>query len=215
MLQILDWKLLNYRDAWERQKVLFNKLIEEADSSEYLILVEHYPVYTLGFHGNADNLIASEESLSAIGAECIRIERGGDITFHGPGQLVVYPVINLHNHKLGVRKYIELLESAVIELLSNYGILANADNEEIGVWIGRNTPEARKICAIGVKVSHGVTMHGLALNVNTDLSAFTLINPCGITDKGVTSMQRELGKAIDMKEVKKELSEILVKRLSF
>lgn len=214
MIEVKDWKRLNYRDAWERQKELFNRLIEQQSSCEYLILVEHLPVYTLGFHGNADNLIASEEHLSAMGAECIRIERGGDITYHGPGQLVVYPVINLYHHKLGVRKYIELLESSVIELLSIYGINAEADNKEIGVWIDRNTREARKICAIGVKVSHGVTMHGLALNVNTDLSAFSLINPCGIIDKGVTSMQHELEAIIDMEEVKKRLSEIIVNRLN-
>ena len=176
--------------------------------------MEHKPVYTLGFHGNAANLIASEERLRSMGAECIRIERGGDITYHGPGQLVVYLFINLVKHGLGVKKYIEMLEESVREVCASYGVETTSNNDAIGVWIDWEKPTARKICAIGVKVSHGVTMHGLALNVNTDLSAFSLINPCGFTDKGVTSLQKELGREVSMAEVKGRLLKVLASRLS-
>ena len=148
-----------------------------------------------------------------MGAECIRIERGGDITYHGPGQLVVYPVINLLRHGLGVRKYVETLERSVIGLLESYGVTASSNNDAIGVWIDWNGVSPRKICAIGVKVSHGVTMHGLALNVNTDLSAFSLINPCGFTDKGVTSIERELGRKVDLDEVRSRMAGILLRNL--
>lgn len=213
-INIQDWGKAAYRPAWQMQKCLFNYLIEDPlRHQENLVLVEHLPVYTLGFHGNKSNLLASEQRLSAMGAECIRIERGGDITYHGPGQLVVYPIIYLHRHHLGVKKYIELLEASVIELLDMWGIKATSNSDEIGVWIDRDTPEARKICAIGVKVSHGVTMHGLALNVNTDLEAFHLINPCGILDKGVTSMEKETGAPVDFSLVKKHLSDIILRNL--
>lgn len=213
MIRISDWGQLPYRRAWERQKELFSSLIENPENDETIVLVEHPHVYTLGFHGNQNNLIASEARLQALGAECIRIERGGDITYHGPGQLVVYPIINLRRHGLGVKAYIELVESSVVEVLKEWGITATSSPEEIGVWIDRGSPAARKICAIGVKVSHAVTMHGLALNVNTDLSAFGLINPCGILDKGVTSMARELGRDVDFEAVKKRLATIIASRL--
>lgn len=213
-LQIEDWGTLPYREAWERQKDIFNNLILNPDENEHLILVEHPHVYTLGFHGNAANMIANEDRLKSIGAELIRIERGGDITYHGPGQLVVYPIINLHQHGLGVKKYIELLEESVIELLSGYGIKATSNNDAIGVWLDWGQPSERKICAIGVKISHGITMHGLALNVNTDLAAFNLINPCGFADKGVTSIAKELGREIEMSEIKNQLAKIIRSKLS-
>lgn len=208
-----NWGLTPYRVAWERQKSLWLNLQNDSSAPEYIVTVEHPDVYTLGFHGNEGNLLASEESLRGRGAECVRIERGGDITYHGPGQLVVYPLIKLQRHNLGVRKYVETLEKSVIELLAEYGIRATSNNDEIGVWIDRDTPRARKICAIGIKVSHGATMHGLALNVNTDLSAFSFINPCGITDKGVTSMQRELGRKIDFEKVRRRLQQILINNI--
>lgn len=214
MMKIEDWGLLPYREAWARQKSIFEGLAENPENEEKIVTVEHPAVYTLGFHGNEANLIASEERLKALGAECIRIERGGDITYHGPGQLVVYPLLNLRNHHLGVKQYIELLEQSVIELLGLYGIKATSNSDQIGVWLDWGSPRARKICAIGVKISHGATMHGLALNVNTDLSAFRLINPCGITDKGVTSMSKELGRKIDMEEVRLHLATILQSGLS-
>lgn len=209
-----DWGRCDYRGAWDRQLDIFHALQNEPEEyPERIILVEHNPVYTLGFHGNASNLIASEERLKAIGAECIRIERGGDITYHGPGQLVVYPIIHLIRRGLGVKKYIELLEASVRDVLSHYGIESTSNNDAIGVWIEWGSPTARKICAIGVKVSHGVTMHGLALNVNTDLSAFSLINPCGFTDKGVTSIARELGKEVSLSEVKALMIKALTARI--
>lgn len=208
-----DWGRCAYREAWERQKELFCSLIADPEAEERIILVEHDPVYTLGFHGNESNLLASEMRLHALGAECIRIERGGDITYHGPGQLVVYPVINLHRHGLGVRKYVELLERSVIELIASYGVDGTSNNDAIGVWIDWNGVSPRKICAIGVKISHGVTMHGFALNVNTDLSAFSMINPCGFTDKGVTSLEKELGHPLDLEEVKSRISSILLRNL--
>lgn len=215
-----DWGRVPYREAWERQKEIFGALIDDRGAvvpsvTERVALVEHDPVYTLGFHGDAGNLLASRERLSRLGAECIRIERGGDITYHGPGQLVVYPMLNIVRRGLGVKKYIELLEGAVTELLKAYGIESSSNGDAIGVWLDWGMTTARKICAIGVKVSHGITMHGLALNVTTDLNAFSEINPCGFTDKGVTSIARELGSYSPtlFAEVKTRFAEILTRRL--
>lgn len=208
-----DWGVCDYRGAWDRQKEIFAALQTDPTEPERIVLVEHPAVYTLGFHGNAANLLASEERLKAMGAECIRIERGGDITYHGPGQLVVYPLLDLRRHSLGVKKYVELLEASVIETLSGFGIEATSNNDAIGVWLDWDKPTARKICAIGVKVSHWITMHGLALNVNTDLNAFGLINPCGFVDKGVTSIGVELGHPVEMAEVKQRLLLALTSRL--
>lgn len=218
--KVEDWGRIAYREAWDRQKEIFNALIDDREVDvpsvpERVVLVEHDPVYTLGFHGNADNMLASEERLRRLGAECIRIERGGDITYHGPGQLVVYPMLNIVRRGLGVKKYIELLENAVIELLHTYGIESSSNGDAIGVWLDWGMPGARKVCAIGVKVSHGITMHGLALNVTTDLNAFSEINPCGFTDKGVTSIARELGTVSEslFDEVKSRFAEILLRKL--
>ena len=199
------WGLIPYRDAWERQKELFRRLIDGDASAETIAVCEHPAVYTLGFHGNADNLLVKPRE----GVEVIRIERGGDITYHGPGQLVVYPLIDLRRHRLGVKQYVGILERAVRETLEAYGIATTSNDDQIGVWLDWGKPTARKICAIGVKISHGATMHGLALNVNTDLGAFGLINPCGITDKAVTSMQRELGREVEPGAV----AELLTERL--
>lgn len=198
---IENWGLTDYRGAWNRQKDIFNALLQDKSAPERIVFTEHKPVYTLGFHGNASNLIASEEVLAQMGAEMIRIERGGDITYHGPGQLVIYPLLRLDSQGLGVRKYVEALESLIRETIDEFGIKSSSNNEAIGVWIDWGKPEARKICAIGVKVSHGITMHGAALNVNTDLSAFTRINPCGIIDKGVTSIEKEIGHRVSMADV--------------
>lgn len=214
MIIIEDWARMSFRAAWEKQKSLVNNLLIDSNADEHIITVEHDPVYTLGFHGNADNMLTSESNLERLGTECIRIERGGDVTYHGPGQLVIYPIINLHNHHLGAKSYIQLLEEAVITLLKSYGIEASSNNEAIGVWIDWAKETARKICAIGVKISHGVTMHGLALNVNTDLSAFSIINPCGFVDKGVTSMKKELGYELNLNKVASELSNLISSLLS-
>ncbi len=208
-----DWGLCDYRGAWDRQKDIFAALQADPTVPERIVLVEHPSVYTLGFHGNAANLLASEERLKAMGAECIRIERGGDITYHGPGQLVVYPLLDLRRHSLGVKKYVEMLENSIIDTLKEYGIESSSNGDAIGVWLDWGKPTARKICAIGVKVSHWITMHGLALNVNTDLNAFGLINPCGFVDKGVTSIAAELGQPVEMADVKKRLLLALTRRL--
>lgn len=208
-----DWGLCDYRGAWDRQKDIFAALQADTTVPERIVLVEHPPVYTLGFHGNAANLLASEERLKAMGAECIRIERGGDITYHGPGQLVVYPLLDLRRHSLGVKNYVEMLENSIIDTLKEYGIESSSNGDAIGVWLDWGKPTARKICAIGVKVSHWITMHGLALNVNTDLNAFGLINPCGFVDKGVTSIAAELGQPVEMADVKKRLLLALTRRL--
>jgi lipoyl(octanoyl) transferase len=199
------WGLIPYREAWERQKELFRRLIDGDVEAETIAVCEHPAVYTLGFHGNADNLLVKPRE----GVEVIRIERGGDITYHGPGQLVVYPLVDLRHHHLGVKQYVGILERAVRDTLEAYGIATTSNDDQIGVWLDWGRTTARKICAIGVKISHGATMHGLALNVNTDLSAFGLINPCGITDKAVTSMQRELGREVEPGAVAKLLTERL------
>ena len=196
-----DWGIVPYAEALERQRTLFRELIADPSGEERLILCQHYPVFTVGRHGDMANMLADSAALRRLGAEVVRIERGGDITYHGPGQLVVYPIINLNRHRLGVKAYVHLLERAVCETLAAYGIAADSNDDQIGVWLDWGSARARKICAIGVKISHGITMHGLALNVNTDMSPFRLINPCGITDKDVTSMALESGHEIPLAEV--------------
>ena len=183
-----------------------------------LLVVEHTPVYTLGKSGKPSNMLISEEQLQRLGAEFFHIDRGGDITFHGPGQIVLYPILDLEQLGIGLRRYIDLLEGAVIETVAHYGISAERLEGATGVWIcDRNASGEpsrwRKICAIGVKASHFVTMHGLALNVATDLNWFTMINPCGFVDKGVTSIARETGREIDIEQVKRLLVENLAKGL--
>lgn len=196
-IEVLDFGISPYRTVWEQQKQLFHKLIEDkrngiVSDKNYLLTGQHPAVYTLGFHGNENNMLVTREQLAHDGVELIRIERGGDITFHGPGQLIAYPIIDLERYGIGVKRYVNLLEECVIRLLSLYGIEGCRVEGAPGIWIGAGTPDERKICAIGVKCSRYITMHGIALNVSTDLSAFTKINPCGFADKGVTSMCREL-----------------------
>lgn len=206
-----------YREMWDYQRSLFDSMVADkkggkSPQEEYILFLEHLPVLTLGRHGHAENLV-NEEEMRNRGIECIRIERGGDITYHGPGQLVVYPIIDLERHHLGIKSYINLLEEAVIRTIADYGILGERVEGATGVWIDKGKPTERKICAIGVKCSRYVSMHGLALNVNTDLSAFNLINPCGFTDKGVTSIARELGKPVDFSEVAHKLEANLIELL--
>lgn len=200
-----DWPA-PYREIWELQKSIFNGLVDlkrrgKSIDREAIILVEHLPVITLGKHGKSENLLLSEASLAMRGIECIRIERGGDITYHGPGQLVVYPIIDLEKHHLGVKNYVHILEEAVIRTIADYGIKGERVEGASGVWIDAGTEEERKICALGVKCSRFITMHGLALNVNTDLDAFKVINPCGFIDKGVTSISREIGYDVNLNQV--------------
>jgi lipoyl(octanoyl) transferase len=207
--QTIDWEVTEYSEAWQRQEEMFNTLLEaKLAGKEYvnsIILCEHPHVYTLGRSGKESNMLLSEERLKAIGATLFHIDRGGDITYHGPGQLVCYPIINLEEFSLGLRQYIGVLEQAVINVCGSYGIEAGRLEGATGVWLDAHSPRARKICAIGVRSSRFVTMHGLALNVNTDLRYFSYINPCGFIDKGVTSLSRELGVDVPMAEVKRRL----------
>ena len=185
----------------------------DAASAGWLLAVEHPPVYTLGKSGREANMLADEAMLRLRGAEFHRIDRGGDVTFHGPGQLVVYPILDLEKIGLGLRDYIDRLEEAVIRTVASYGIAAGRIAGASGVWLGTEERSPRKICAIGVRSSRYVTMHGFALNVSTDLGWFELINPCGFTDRGATSLERETGRRVAMEEVKdlvvRNLSEIL------
>ena len=214
-MEIIDFGITSYRTIWEKQKSLQEKLVglkkdKYSINDEVVMIGEHSPVYTLGFHGDAANLLIDENSLKSKGCECIRIERGGDITFHGPGQLILYPIIDLEKRGLGVKKYINILEESVIRVLNDYGIKGERVEGATGVWIDSATPHERKICAIGVKISRSITMHGLALNVNTDLSWFSAINPCGFIDKGVTSIRKEIGIEVDMNEVKDKILNIFL-----
>ena len=208
-LEISDWRNVPYAEAWDRQTAYFDALVHTKQVGEeyvnHIILCEHPHVYTLGRSGKEGNMLLSEEQLSAVGASLYHIDRGGDITYHGPGQLVCYPILNLEEFSLGLKEYVHLLEEAVIRVCASYGITAGRVEKATGVWLDGNSPRARKICAIGVRSSHYVTMHGLALNVNTDLCYFSYINPCGFIDKGVTSLQKELGKEVPIEEVKKRL----------
>lgn len=207
-LKILDSGVTDYGEMLTMQRMLHSRMVERKKSkdkidTEYLILTEHLPVVTLGRHANEDNLLMTSDCMMSRGIGVYHIERGGDVTYHGPGQLVVYPLIDLEYHHLGVKDYVDMLEEVVIRTIAAFGLRGERVNGASGVWIGRGTPGERKICALGVKCSRYVTMHGLALNVNTDMSGFEIINPCGFKDKGVTSMARELGREIPMEEVKK------------
>ncbi len=211
-LQYVDWGLIDYQEAWDKQKIWFNELIEKKslnkDSSneempQRFIVCEHPHVYTLGKNGKANNLLINDEFLKNIHASYYHIERGGDITYHGPGQLVGYPILDLEQLNLSLKDYIFSLEEAIIQTLSDYQIVTSRLDGATGVWLDATGKNPRKICAIGVRASRHVTMHGFALNVNTDLSYFSYINPCGFVDKGVTSMSKELGKNIDIDDVKR------------
>jgi len=210
-----DLGQLAYKQAWDYQEKLLNEIIaqklefqkqqvsQEQTTSNYLLFVEHPHVFTLGKSGTEDNLLANLMQLKAKNAEFIHTNRGGDITYHGPGQIVGYPILNLDYFAKGIRDYIEKLEEAIILCLNHYGLEGQRLEGATGVWLDPLvTGKTRKICAIGVRVSRGVSMHGFAFNVNTDLSYFSLINPCGFTDKKVTSLQAELGREMNMNEVK-------------
>ncbi|MBE6288367.1 MAG: lipoyl(octanoyl) transferase LipB [Mediterranea massiliensis] len=208
-VNVENWGLIPYAEAWQRQSTCFDELIKKKLSGaayvNHLIFCEHPHVYTLGRSGKSLNMLLNQNQLEAIGATLYHIDRGGDITYHGPGQLVCYPIINLEDFSLGLKEYIHLLEEAIILLCVSYGIEATRMEKATGVWLDVGTPRVRKICAIGVRSSRFVTMHGLALNVNTDLRYFSYINPCGFIDKGVTSLQKELGRELSMTEVTKKL----------
>lgn len=204
--------LIDYKIAWDYQEELFRNIIqyktgESVNPSEnYLLFCEHPHVYTLGKSGEENNLLISQEFLKKINATFYRINRGGDITYHGPGQIVGYPIIDLEIVKLSLKEYIHKMEEAIIATLAVFEITATRLKGATGVWLDVETKgKTRKICAIGVRASRYVTMHGFALNVNTDLNYFSYINPCGFVDKGVTSMQKEMQKKINIELVKEKL----------
>lgn len=221
-----DLGLMGYAECWALQRSLFDRMLAAkagraaaggevpSEQAGWLLLVEHPAVYTLGKSGREANLLVSEERLRAIGADLFRIDRGGDITFHGPGQIVGYPILDLERMGIGLRDYIDRLEEAVICLAADYGIEAGRIAGASGVWVEPDSVRARKLCAIGVRSSRFVTMHGFALNVNTDLRYFDYINPCGFTDRGATSIRRETGAEADMAEVKARLVERLSEKLN-
>jgi lipoyl(octanoyl) transferase len=206
---------MDYKACWDYQEALFNQTIqqkivnrnlkpeEQVPTKNYLVFVEHPHVYTLGKSGDEKNLLLNQNQLSANQATYYKVNRGGDITYHGPGQLVAYPILDLDNFFTDIHKYLRLLEESIILTLLEYGITSERSNGETGVWLDANDKtKARKICAMGVRCSRWVTMHGLAFNVNVDLNYFSNIIPCGIHDKSVTSLNKELGRNIDILEIK-------------
>lgn len=199
-----------YSEAWEIQKRLFEALLrqkrEGAPEEQYLLFVEHPHVYTLGKSGHESNLLVNEQFLKQIGATYFHTDRGGDVTYHGLGQLVGYPILDLEHVGVSLRDYIWSIEESIIRTVAEYGITADRLEGATGVWLDPHSPRARKICAIGVKASHFVTMHGFALNVTTDLSYFSHINPCGFTDKGVTSIEKETGLRPILEEVEERFA---------
>jgi lipoyl(octanoyl) transferase len=213
-----DLGLIDYAEAWELQEKLFNEVVDrklfnrtasendKVPQQHFLLFCEHPHVYTLGRSGDEKNLIVSEKDLPKIHATFYRNNRGGDITYHGPGQIVGYPILDLDLFFTDIHKYLRFLEEAIILTLKDYGINAGRIPGCTGVWLDENEPKrARKICAFGVRCSRWVTMHGFAFNVNTNLEYFNNIIPCGIRDKSVTSLEKELGRKVDIDEVKKKL----------
>ncbi len=210
-----DLGLKDYKETLDYQLELHNKLIDlkiknrdiekREEVPNYFLFVEHPHVYTLGKSGDISNLLLTEEQLKEKNATFYRVKRGGDITYHGPGQIVGYPILDLENFFTDIHKYLRFLEETIIRVLAEYGIKGERSKGETGVWIDVGTPFARKICAMGVKTSRWVTMHGFALNVNTNLGYFDNIIPCGIRGKSVASMEVELGKKINPEEVKAKI----------
>jgi len=215
-----DLGKIDYKECWDFQEELFAEILAVKSSNKkknktietknYLLFCEHPHVYTLGKSGDEKNLLVNEEYLKSRGATFHKINRGGDITYHGPGQLVGYPILDLDNFFTDIHKYLRFLEEAVILTLREYGLESERSPGETGVWFDVGTPKARKICALGVKSSRWVTMHGFAFNINSDLSYFGNIIPCGITDKSVTSLQKELGKEMDIDQVKNKVKSHLI-----
>ena len=216
-----DWGLLDYKIAWEKQEMIFSetvnaKVANRTNNSHnpipnHLILVEHPHVYTLGKSGNVGHLLLDENGMIAKHASFYKINRGGDITYHGPGQIVGYPILDLDNFFTDIHLYLRTLEQAVIDTLAEYNIQSGRLPGYTGVWLDAENKKARKICALGVRCSRWVTMHGFAFNVNTDLDYFNNIVPCGIDDKAVTSMKKELKKEVDMQQVKEVLVNNIVR----
>ncbi len=214
-----DWGLIDYKIAWDKQQEIFNTVVEtkddEKENSQRVIFCEHPHVYTLGKHGNNNNLLINDEFLKKIEASYYQIDRGGDITYHGPGQIVGYPILDLERCGLSLKNYVYYLEQSIIDTLNEFQISSSRLEGATGVWLDAHEHgKTRKICAIGVKASKFVTMHGFAFNINTDLKYFDFINPCGFVDKGVTSLKNELNKMIDIEYVKQILKKHIYKNLS-
>lgn len=216
IIQLQDLGFKDYKETWEYQEQVFQGILEikiknrreekQLETPNYFIYVEHPHVYTLGKSGDISNLLLSEKQLESKGATFYKINRGGDITYHGPGQIVGYPIIDLENFFTDIHKYLRFLEEAIILTLAEYNIIGTRSEGETGVWLGAGTPFARKICALGVRASRWVTMHGFALNVNADLGYFDNIIPCGIKGKAVTSLNVELGvERVDETAVKEKI----------
>ena len=215
-IQLQDLGSKDYKSTWEYQEELFKDIVDlkiknrreelDLETPNYLLFVEHPHVYTLGKSGDLENLLLNEKQLEAKGATFYKINRGGDITYHGPGQIVGYPILDLENFFTDIHKYLRFLEESIILTLEEYGLKCGRSEGETGVWLDVGTPFARKICALGVRASRWVTMHGFALNVNVDLGYFDNIIPCGIRGKSVTSLQVELGvEKVDEEEVKSKI----------
>ena len=217
--------LINYEESWKKQESIFNKIIDtkiknrnlqkEIKTDNYILTCSHPHVYTLGKSGNEKNLLIDKDIIEKENLEFFKINRGGDITYHGPGQIVIYPILDLENFFTDIHKYLRSLEEAVILTLKEYNIESGRIKDYTGVWIDIKSDNPRKICALGVKTSRWVTMHGLALNVNTDLNFFKNIIPCGINDKEVTSISKEVGRDIKIKDVEKKLLNNLSKVFEF
>jgi len=210
-----DIGLVEYKEAWDYQEKIFNNILKiksknrnegtNIETENYLIFCEHPHVYTLGNSGKQENLLVNEKYLKSRGATFYKTNRGGDITYHGPGQIVGYPIFDLDNFFNDIGRYLRCLEECIILTIKEYGIIGGRSEGETGVWIDVGKPNARKICALGVKTSRWVSMHGFAFNINTDLSYFENIIPCGINDKQVTSIQKEVGEKINIEKVKNQL----------
>jgi lipoyl(octanoyl) transferase len=208
-MKFVDWGMIDYKEAWDRQRLIAGRIIaakgRPEQDEQQIVFCEHPHVYTLGRHGKAHNLLINNDFLERINARYYQVDRGGDITYHGPGQIVCYPLLDLDRLHYGLKHYIFTLEEVVIKTLRHFDMEAQRLAGATGVWIDAGKPTARKICAIGVHASHFVTMHGFALNINTDLNYYRHINPCGFTDKGVTSLQQETGKSGDIAAIKAQL----------
>jgi lipoyl(octanoyl) transferase len=216
IVRLEDLGLKDYQQTWDYQESLFSGIVDlkiknrreasDLETPNYFLFVEHPHVYTLGKSGDFDNLLISEKQLAEKGATFYKVNRGGDITYHGPGQIVGYPILDLDNFFTDIHKYLRFLEEVIILTLADYGLTATRSAGETGVWLDVGTPFARKICAMGVRASRWVTMHGFALNVNVDLGYFDNMIPCGIRGKAVTSLNVELGvETVDMAEVKQKI----------
>ncbi len=214
-VQLQDLFVKDYKDTWDYQTELLQEIVsvkinnrknnlQEATKNHFLF-VEHPHVYTLGKSGNLNNLLLNERQLTEKGATFYKINRGGDMTYHGPGQIVGYPILDLENFFTDIHKYLRLLEETIILTIAEYGLKGERSEGETGVWLDVNTPFARKICALGIRSSRWVTMHGFALNANVDLGYFDNIIPCGIKGKAVTSMEAELNQKVDLEEVKQKI----------